>query len=191
MGLLDPTSAAEKKRVKPLADRIDGIEGKTIGLLGNGKQAAEPVLNVVEETLSEMYTNIAFDYHLVGELNLLKQDSELERIQEWANEEVDVGITAYGDCGSCTKFLAWGTDAMEEAGVPAVGLLDEGFVLDWKSNAIEWGRPLRYQTTPVRSEETNINRVRRAISEDVIRNIEQSLTQPLSDEERGGKIEKV
>lgn len=184
MALLDPTAAADEVERKALSPRLDGLSGTRIGLLGNGKQAAEPVLNIVERRLRERYgDDVEVDYYLVDELNLLKDDAELERITDWAAADIDVGITAIGDCGSCTKFLAWGTDAVEEAGVPAVGLLDQGFVLDWQSNAIEWGRPLRYEVIPVRCEVVDRDRIDRELTADVLDGIEDELTRPLTDEE--------
>lgn len=183
MALLDPTAMADEVERRALAARVDDLTGKRVGLLGNGKQAAEPVLNVVDRRLRERYDDVEVDYYLVEELNMLKDDDELARIEAWAREGIDVGITAIGDCGSCTKFLAWGTDAIEEGGVPAVGLLDEGFVLDWQTNAIEWGRPLRYETIPVRSEVVDYERIDGEMTMEVIDAIVDELTRPLTEDE--------
>lgn len=183
MGLLDPTASAESVDRMSLAPRVDDVDGLRVGLVGNGKQSAEPVLDVVRERLEERDGDVTIEYYLVDELNMLKDDAVLEQVGEWAADTVDVAITAMGDCGSCTKFLAWQTDAIEDAGVPAVGLLDEGFVTDWKSNAIERGRSLRYQVIPVRCEVTDRDRIRGNVSADVLEEIERELTRPLDESE--------
>lgn len=183
MGILDPTASAESTDRKPLAERVDGLSGKRIGLFGNGKQAADPVLDIVGERLRERYDDVAIETYYLDELNLLKDDAVLADIEEWASEHVDVGIAAMGDCGSCTKFLTWQTDAIEEAGVPAVGLVEEGFVPDWKSNSIERGRSLRYQVIPVRCEVTDRDRIREGLTMDVIEAIEDELTRPRQESE--------
>lgn len=185
MGLLDPTASAEETEQMPLSPRIDELSTKRIGLVGNGKQSAEPVLNIVEERLREKYDDPDIRYHLVDELNMLKDESVQADIGEWAVEnDLDLAITAMGDCGSCTKFLVWATDAVEKVDIPAVGLVDEGFVMDWKSNSIERGRPLRYQIIPVRCEVTDRDRIRENMTMDVIESIEEELTRPLEQSER-------
>ncbi len=184
MGILDPTASAEETEQAPLAPRIDSLEGKTVGLVGNGKQAAEPVLNVVEELLTERYDDIDIEYYLLDELNQLKDDAVQADITTWADETVDLAITAIGDCGSCTKFLVWATDAVEAAGPPAVGLVDEGFVMDWKSNAIERGRPLRYQVIPIRCEITDRDRIREDMSMEILEEIADELTRGRTENER-------
>ena len=184
MGLLDPTAKAEETKQEPIAPRVDGLDGTRIGLIGNGKQSAEPVLNIVEERLEEKYDDISIAYYLVEELNMLKDEAVQNDITEWADGRIDVGITAMGDCGSCTKFLVWATDAVEKAGIPAVGLVDEGFVMDWKSNAIERGRPLRYQIIPVRCEVTDRDRIRSNMTMDVIDAIEEELVRTRDETEQ-------
>lgn len=183
MGLLDPTASAESTTQEPLAPRVDTLAGKRIGLVGNGKQAAEPVLNIVEECLRDRYEDCTIEYYLVDELNMLKDEAVQADISAWAAETVDLAITAIGDCGSCTKFLVWATDAVEQENIPAVGLVDEGFVMDWKSNAIERGRPLRYQVIPVRCEITDRDRIRASMTMDVMAEIEEELTRPREDNE--------
>jgi len=68
---------------------------------------------------------------------------------------------------------------VEKAGVPAVGLIDEGFEMDWKSNAIEKGRPLRYNKIPVRCEVTDLDRIRSDLTDDAVDAIVDELIRPL------------
>ena len=189
MGLITPGSESNDTDQEPLVARVDSLEGKTIGLYDNGKPAAEPLLTAVQEKLEARYPEASFSWYHVEHLNQIKNDDEQEAVRAWA-EEVDTAIGAIGDCGSCTKFLAWGVELIEEAGTPGVGLIDEGFELDYQSNAIERGRALRYKKTPVRCETTDLERVREEVSEEVVDGIVDELTRPLSDKERAG-AEKV
>lgn len=185
MALLDPTGDEPDTERKPIAPRIDSLAGKDIGLFDNGKITAEPVLDVVEERLATAYPDASFSRYALGKnrVNKAKDADELAEVTEWASE-LDVGIGAFGDCGSCTKFLAWGVDAIEAGGTPGVGLIDEGFELDYQSNAIERGRPLRYAMLPVRSETPELDRVREQMTDETVAAIEAELTRPLTEDER-------
>ena len=187
MGLISPGSETENAEQKPLAARVDTLAGKRIGLYDNGKPAAEPLLTAVQEKLEARYPDATFDWYHVEHLNYIKDDDEQERVSEWASD-IDVGIGAIGDCGSCTKFLTWGVELIEEAGTPGVGLIDEGFEMDYQSNAIERGRPLRYKKTPVRCETTDLDRIREEVTASVVDGIEEELTRPLNEKEQAKSI---
>jgi len=183
MGLVTPSSADDDIERKPLNERVESLEGKRIGLYDNGKPAAEPLLTAVEEKLAARYPDATFEWYHVPFLNDIKDAEVQEDVTEWAGN-VDVGIGAIGDCGSCTKFLTWGIEFIEDAGTPGVGLIDEGFELDYQSNSIERGRPLRYKKTPVRCETTDLERVREEVTEAVVDGIVDELTRPLNEKER-------
>lgn len=187
MGLVTPESDTDNTEQKPLVPRVGSLAGKHIGLYDNGKPAAVPLLTAVQEKLAQRYPDVTFDWYHVEHLNQIKNDDEQAQVTEWANN-IDVGIGAIGDCGSCTKFLAWGVELIEEVETPGVGLIDEGFELDYQSNAIERGRPLRYKKTPVRCETTDLERVRGEITDDVIDGIEDELTRPLNDKEQADPV---
>lgn len=187
MDLVTPSPAEEDVEQEPLSPRVDSLSGKTIGLYDNGKAAGEPLLTAVKEKLEVRYPDAEFEWYHVEHLNLIKEDDVQQDVEEWA-EGVDVGIGAIGDCGSCTKFLAWGIELIESAGTPGVGLLDEGFELDYQSNAIERGRALRYTKTPVRCETTDLDRIREEVSEEIVDLIVDELTRPLAGKERGEPV---
>ena len=113
MGLITPGTETNDADQEPLSPRVDTLAGKHIGLYDNGKPAAEPVLTVVQEKLQERYPDATFEWYHVEHLNFIKNDDEQASVSEWA-EDVDVGIGAIGDCGSCTKFLAWGIELIEQ-----------------------------------------------------------------------------
>jgi len=186
MGLLDPTSGSDVQ-LNGLAPRVDGLHGKRIGLYDNGKMAAEPVLEVLEGKLRDRYENITISRHAKETKHDVEDPEKLAAVSEWANEEeLDACIGAIGDCGSCTKLLTWGMAAVEEVGVPTVGLIDEGFELDWQSNAIERGWPLRYEKTAVRSEVRDHELIAERMTPDALAAIEDELTRPLSETETNG-----
>ncbi|MFB6353072.1 MAG: hypothetical protein ABEJ92_03205 [Halobacteriales archaeon] len=187
MGLIDPASQRDEVDQEPLVPRVDSLAGKRIGLYDNGKPAAEPLLTAVKEKLEAKYPDATFSWFHVEHLNQIKNDDVQADVKEWA-KDVDTAIGAIGDCGSCTKFLAWGIEFIEAAGTPAVGLIDEGFELDYQSNAIERGRPLRYKKTPVRCETTDLERVREEVTEAVLEGIVDELTRPLSEKERAEPV---
>ena len=183
MGLLNPTSSTTTE-LSALAPRVDGLNGKRIGLYDNGKMAAEPVLEVLEQKLRDRYEDITISRHAKETKHDVEDPEKLAAVSEWAiEEELDVCIGAIGDCGSCTKFLTWGMGAVEKVGVPTVGLIDEGFELDWQSNAIERGWPLRYNKTAVRSEILDHELIAERMTPETLAAIEDELSRPLTETE--------
>lgn len=185
MGILNPTSDSTTE-LNALAPRVDGLDGKRIGLYDNGKMAAEPVLEVLEGKLRERYDDVTISRHAKETKHDVEDPEKLAAVSEWAREEdLDVCIGAIGDCGSCTKLLTWGMGAVEEVGVPTVGLIDEGFELDWQSNAVERGWPLRYNKTAVRSEVRDHDLIAERMTPEALDGIESELTRPLTETEKG------
>lgn len=186
MDIENPTAGRETPSLTPLAPRVGGLDGKRIGLYDNGKMAAEPVLAVLRGKLADAYDDVTFDEFSLSAKHLIQDPENQSAVEEWASGDLDVCIGAIGDCGSCTKYLVWGLQVVEEAGVPSVGLLDEGFVLDWQSNAVERGIPLRYHAGAVRSEVRDHDLIAERLTPGAIEGIEDGLTRPLTDKERGG-----
>lgn len=184
MKLTDPTSTSDDSSLHPLAARIDSLPGNTIGLYDNGKMAAEPVLQVYREKLQDRHDALEVRELHFSHKQKITDAEGVERVKAWA-EEIDACIGAIGDCGSCTKFLTWGMIALEEEGVPTVGLVDEGFVLDYQTNALERGMPLRYNDQAVRSEIRDHEKIATRLTPEVMSDIESELTRPLTEKERG------
>ncbi|WP_336022792.1 UGSC family (seleno)protein [Halobellus salinisoli] len=183
---LGATASGDPSELHALSPRIDELHGKHVGLYDNAKLAAEPVLEVLRERIDELYDDITFSYYSMEHLNYAKDPEKLDEVREWARtEDLDACIAAIGDCGSCTKFLVWGVAAIEDAGVPTVGLVDPGFELDYQSNAVERQWPLRYNTKAVRSEVRDKDRIAERLTPEVLESIEAELTRPLSEKEQG------
>jgi hypothetical protein len=189
MNLKNPIAggeSADPAELNALSPRIDGFDGAHIGLYDNAKLAAEPVLHVLREKLDEAYEDVSFSYYSMEHLNYAKDPEKLDNVREWARtEDLDACVAAIGDCGSCTKYLVWGVAAIESAGVPAVGLVDPGFELDYQSNAAERQWPLRYTTEAVRAEVRDTERIAQQLTPEVLESIEAELTRPLTDTEQG------
>ncbi|WP_265112109.1 UGSC family (seleno)protein [Halosolutus halophilus] len=183
--MFDPVAETEDVGQKPISPRLESLENARIGLFDNGKPAAEPALAVIGERLQDRYPDVEIVTYAVEHLNRLKNDDVLDQIGSWADDETDACIGAIGDCGSCTKFLVYGVNAIERSGTPAVGLIDSGFALDWEMNSRDLGRPLRQHSVPEYSEVTDIERVRERITDEDIDELVARLTTPRTEEELG------
>ena len=182
--MYDPVADSEAAERKPIAPRLERIEGARIGLFDNGKPAAEPLLDVVEERLNEAYPSVTVDRYAVDHLNRIKNEGEMANIEAWADAELDACIGAIGDCGSCTKYLVYGIESVERSGTPGVGLVDEGFTLDWDTNARDFGRKPRYYTMSAIAEVLDRDRFRGQLTVEVLDEILEELTRPPTPEER-------
>jgi hypothetical protein len=182
--MYDPVADSEEAERKPIAPRLQGVAGARIGLFDNGKPAAEPLLNVVAERLRAEYPDVTVERYAVAHLNRIKNEDEQASIEAWADAGLDACIGAIGDCGSCTKYLVYAIDAVERSDTPGVGLVDEGFALDWETNAKDFGRELRNHTLPAFAEVTDEDRIREHLTADVLEAILDELTRPRTDPER-------
>lgn len=189
--MYDPVAETEEIERKPNASRLESLVDKRVGLFDNGKPAAELLLDVVEERLCQEYPGVTIERYAVEHLNRIKNEDELASIERWADEEVDACIGAIGDFGSCTKYLVYGINAIEESGTPGVGLIDEGFKLDWASNANDFGRELRYYALPAFAEVTDKRRIRDHLTEDITAKIVAELTRSQTDREHTENTEKT
>lgn len=185
--MYDPVADSEETERKAIAPRLDDVEGAHVGLFDNGKPAAEPLLDVVEERLAEAYPTVTVDRYAVAHLNRIKNEGEMADIEAWADEGLDACIGAIGDCGSCTKYLVYAIEAVERSGTPGVGVVDEGFTLDWDTNARDFGREMRYATLPAISEVIDRDRFRELITVDVLEGILEEVTRPPTPEERAAE----
>lgn len=180
----DPVADADETDRTSIAPRLEQVEDATIGLFDNGKPAAEPLLDVVEERLADSYPGVTVERYAVDHLNRIKNEAEMAAIEAWADEELDACIGAIGDCGSCTKYLVYGIEAVERSATPGVGLVDEGFTLDWDTNARDFGRELRYYTLSEVAEVLDRDRFRAQLTADVLDEILDELTRPPTAAER-------
>jgi hypothetical protein len=164
-----------------LTERIDAVDGHRIGLYKNVKKAAEPVSTVVEEQLRERYPDLEISTYGAP----ARDEGTLQEIGEWASEETDACITMMADCGGCTRALVRATNAIEEHGTPAVGIVSEDFTVSWDVRSEDMGRSLRHVPISLPSETTDLDIIRNSITDEVVDDLEAGLTDPLTAVEKG------
>jgi hypothetical protein len=123
--LLNPTGRDGNEEDSGLAPRPASLRGLTVGLLGNTKPNAEVILAEIAGELKDRYD--------VGEFRAYTKDYfgtpvKPELLAQIA-AECDVVVTAVGDCGSCSAATVADGIAFERAGVPAVSVISDSFLL--------------------------------------------------------------
>ena len=133
--ILDPRGTV-RVEARPLAERVDSLEGKTIGFLDNAKTNADHFLDEVarifeaefgvEETLHRRKSNTAIP---------------ADAIATYLDEECDAVVNAYGDCGSCTSWCVYDSVDLEKRGTPVATINSEEFVRLGQSESRSLGLP--------------------------------------------------
>ncbi len=101
--VLNPWAEAELQSLRGLSPSLEGLEGKTIGLLYNAKVSAKPILSVIEKELKNRFPTLKTSWYdarphtLTGKHVGVEQEPEdRPRFKEWVSE-VDAVIGAVGD----------------------------------------------------------------------------------------------
>jgi hypothetical protein len=115
-----PTGAPATSAMRP-AERPKSLQGLRIGLLDNGKEFSDQVLEALADALRRDHgaTNIKFwrkGFPAKG----------APFIAEMA-AETDVAISGVGHCGSSSPWSVIDAVNLEKAGVPAVALISRSF----------------------------------------------------------------
>ncbi len=94
--VLSPWAEADPVPARSLAERVDDLEGKTIGFFRNSKRAARPIFANLEQRLKKQFASIAFsEFVFLPNDDVLATD-ETARFEEWL-KGVDAVVLAYGD----------------------------------------------------------------------------------------------
>ena len=95
--VLSPWAEADLIPARGINTRVDSLDGKKIGLYRNGKRAAEPILNVVEDRLKKRYPAAEFTRFSNIRANeaIIEQDVK-DEFEDWL-KGVDAVIATYGD----------------------------------------------------------------------------------------------
>jgi len=118
--VLLPTGARSTAAIRP-AERPKSLAGLRIGLLDNGKEFSDVVLDALAETL--------------------RRDHGANRIKFWRKgfpakaapfiaemaAETDVAVSGVGHCGSSSPWSVIDAVNLEKAGVPTVALISRSF----------------------------------------------------------------
>lgn len=135
--LLDPTGATERTDDSTLSPRPATLRGVTVGLLDNTKPNSMLLLD-------QIAADLARD-HGIGEVKRYVKDyfgtPVGEELFRQIAAEVDVVITAVGDCGSCSAATVADGIMFERAGIPAVAITSDSFAMSGQAMADVQGFP--------------------------------------------------
>lgn len=135
--LLDPTGSVGAASATTLSPRPVSLAGLTLGLLDNTKPNATRLLTEIGELLQARYG--------VGETKLYTKDyfgtpAKDELLAEIVRD-VDVVVTAVGDCGSCSAATVADGLLLERAGIPTVSITSDSFLASGRAMAHVQGFP--------------------------------------------------
>ena len=95
--VLSPWADADPVPLSGIAERLEDLTGKTIGLFCNTKRAAEPMLTTMEAWMGEHYPDTTISWYYASVPNVPEMESpNKEKFAEWL-EEVDGVVLAVGD----------------------------------------------------------------------------------------------
>jgi len=129
--LLDPTGNSDQAANTTLAPRPGTLTGLTIGLLDNTKPNAT---NLLRHVAGELQAR-----HGTGQVREYAKDyfgtPMTEQVLNTLKAECDLVITAVGDCGSCSAATVADGIMLERAGIPAVAIVSDSFLVSGRAMA--------------------------------------------------------
>jgi hypothetical protein len=118
--------------VRPItpACRPSSLHGKTIGFLWNGLFRGEEIFPILKDLLTVREAGIRLiDFAEFGLVFGGDEHGVLTRLPARLRElGVDAVIAGVGCCGACTAAVMRASSIAEEAGVPTVSLVCDGFI---------------------------------------------------------------
>ena len=121
--VLDPTPERHGGKPEDTAPRLDTLEGKTVGLLWNGKALGDVALKRTAELISERVPNVTFK-------SLQRFHAQLGEAGRGPGEELRCGHRPRRGCGSCTSWITDDCVQLEGKGKPTVIIASSGFKHD-------------------------------------------------------------
>jgi hypothetical protein len=135
--LLDPTGAVPGQDDSTLTARPVSLAGLTVGLLDNTKPNSMHLLDEIAADLARDHGVTEFKRYVKDYFGTPVKDELLAQIAD----EVDVVITAVGDCGSCSAATVADGIAFERAGIPTVSITSDSFAMSGQAMADVQGFP--------------------------------------------------
>ncbi|WP_152422232.1 UGSC family (seleno)protein [Natrialba asiatica] len=133
--ILDPRGEVNYDAT-PIAERLDSLEGATVGLLDNSKSNADVFLEAVGEQLKSEYG--------VDEVVYRRKDKSpipADAIADQLVSQCDAVVNAYGDCGSCTSWCVYDSIDLEKKGTPVATINSDEFIKLGQSEAQSLSMP--------------------------------------------------
>lgn len=124
--VLSPWAQVDKTKSAVMMPRLNDLNGRTIGLFSHFKEHSPLILKEVERQLKEKFPSAGFShYQYVRDTTEIINDAQNKpSFMEWL-KGVDAVISAYGDAGSCSMFVAYNSAFIEKMGKPVVMLVKE------------------------------------------------------------------
>lgn len=121
---LSPWSKVDSSVVCGLNERLDTLEGKTIGMFGDFMAVSVCMLHALENELHRRYPTASFSYIQYNtETTRIPEDEKFRpEFEEWA-KAVDCIIAFYGTVPSSSLFLGYNCAYMEHLGKPTTMLV--------------------------------------------------------------------
>jgi hypothetical protein len=135
--LLDPTGDDGRTIDTTLAPRLRSLRGLTVGLLDNTKPNAGVALGAVARELERVCGLQASVMHAKGYFGTPAEEDVIERIRDGC----DFAVAGVGDCGSCSAATVADGILLERAGVPAVSICTDSFLISAQAMAQAYGFP--------------------------------------------------
>lgn len=121
---------------RQIADRLESLEGKTIGFLDNAKTNADVFLAEVSRILTEEY-GVEETIHRSKDNTAIPAGS----IASYLATHCDAVVNAYGDCGSCTSWCVYDSVDLEKRNTPVATVNSDEFVRLGQSESRSLGMP--------------------------------------------------
>ncbi|MBM0126717.1 UGSC family (seleno)protein [Pimelobacter simplex] len=135
--LLDPTGLDGSADESFLAPRPVSLRGLTLGLLDNTKPNATQLLNEIAALLQEKHGVATAKLYTKDYFGTPVKDELLRQVVD----EVDIVVTAVGDCGSCSAATVADGILLERAGIPTVSIVSDSFNMSGRAMASVQGFP--------------------------------------------------
>ncbi|MGV3714119.1 UGSC family (seleno)protein [Pseudolysinimonas sp.] len=135
--LLDPTGAVAGEDDSTLSARPVSLKGLTVGLLDNTKPNSMHLLDEIAADLTRDFGVTDFKRYAKDYFGTPIKDELFAQIID----EVDVVITAVGDCGSCSAATVADGIKFERAGIPTVSITSDSFAMSGQAMADVQGFP--------------------------------------------------
>ena len=95
--VLSPWADADPVPFRGVSPRVDTLEGRTIGLLGNSKRTSEPTLDIVEDRLKKRFPSATFSRFVNNIPNqTIIETPKKDDYEAWV-KGVDTVVASYGD----------------------------------------------------------------------------------------------